>query len=154
MCRYANYSYKSHYACFTCRKGFKRKNLRDITEDKNIKSKPFNCPECNSLMANVGLDCEVPKKKELKKWKVLESLFEIGIAYHSCGCGGPGYIPKELDEFKSYLIKMKSTYEKHYSNYVKEKTLNESEIIERTKKLTHWSFKIKEIEDALIKVRL
>ncbi len=151
MCRYAQYNYKSHYACFKCRKGFKRKHLTDITRNKLIESKPFNCPQCNELMANVGLDCEVPKKKEIKKWKVLENLFEMGITYHSCGCGGPGYIPKELDEFKSYLIKMKNTYLKHYKDCLNEKVLDEEQRIERTKKLTHWNLKIKEIENVLVK---
>lgn len=151
MCRYAFYQYKSHYACFKCKKGFKRKNLGDITRAK-IESKPFHCPECRSLMANVGLDCEIPKKSNTQQWKVLESLYEIGITYHSCGCGGPGYMPKELDELKSFLLNMKTVYSNHYKSSLSKDGLKTVQKSERTESLKHWSFKIREIEGLLDKL--
>ncbi len=55
MCRYAFYKYKPHYACFKCRKTFKRKHLFDVDRD-NEKSVDAKCPQCQSLMANMGLD--------------------------------------------------------------------------------------------------
>ena len=33
MCRYAMAKYKPHYACFNCRKTFKRKLMWDIKRD-------------------------------------------------------------------------------------------------------------------------
>ncbi len=148
MCRYAMYSYKSHYACFKCKKGFKRRNLKDINRDL-VESKVFHCPDCRNIMANVGLDCEVPSKKDEKKWKVLESLYEIGITYHSCGCSGPGYIPKELDELKVYLEKTKSLYEHNYQSLFKEEIYDQVEIKKRNESLTHWSKKVKEIQNVI-----
>ena len=151
MCRYAFYQYKSHYACFKCKKGFKRKNLDDITREK-IASKPFNCPECSNLMANVGLDCEIPKKSNAQQWKVLESLFEIGITYHSCGCGGPGYRPKGLDELKSFLLNMKKIYKNQYKSSLHEQGLDTVQKSERTESLKHWNLKIRAIEGLLDKL--
>ncbi len=149
MCRYAAYSYKSHYACFNCKKGFKRRLLIDITENKKAKSKEFNCPQCGQLMVNVGKDCEVPKKSQKQKWKVLKVLSDLGIGYHSCGCSGPGYIPKELDELKVYLEKNKSQYEQCYQSLLKEEIYNQAEIKKRNESLTHLSKKAKEIEGVI-----
>lgn len=33
----------------------------------------------------------------------MQILFEHGLAYHSCGCGGPGYRPLKLQEVDSFL---------------------------------------------------
>jgi hypothetical protein len=50
----------------------------------------------------MGHDFKAPRQKEIRQWKKVERLFNSGIDYHSCGCGGPGYRParlKEVDEF-------------------------------------------------------
>lgn len=36
MCRYAMSTYKDHFACFQCRKIFKRRLLWDVNRDKGI----------------------------------------------------------------------------------------------------------------------
>ena len=76
---------KPHYACFECRKTFKRKLMWDIkrTHEDSIEAK---CPECGTLMANMGLDFESPKKNNINEWNHLRSLYSVGITFHSCGC--------------------------------------------------------------------
>ena len=91
MCRYAT-RYKPHYACFDCRKVFRRMLLSDIKNGGE--DRPFRCPQCAGEMADMGLDFAAPKKTDLKAWRVAESLFEIGQTFHSCGCNGPGYRPR------------------------------------------------------------
>jgi len=107
--------YKEHYACFSCRKTFKRKLLCDIKNGYNQKEEAAKCPECSQLMANMGKDFEAPKKREVKAWTHLQQLYRVGITFHSCGCSGPGYIPKSKEELLLHLHKIKIHYEKQLS---------------------------------------
>ena len=62
--------------CFNCRKV---KNL-----DSNFdKSESINniCTKCNSEMKRLPHRFRPPKKEDLKKWKVVEYLFENGFEY-------------------------------------------------------------------------
>lgn len=103
MCRYAVVRYKPHYACFNCRKTFKRRLMWDISRDTKTVDVEAKCPQCSQLMANMGLDFAAPKKEDVKKWKHLQSLYSVGIAFHSCGCTGPGYIPNTTEELVAYF---------------------------------------------------
>ncbi|WP_452603336.1 hypothetical protein [Pontimicrobium sp. MEBiC06410] len=115
MCRYAITTYKSHYACFNCRKTYKRRLLSDINGgyDKDDKESPAKCPECGDLMANMGLDFESPKKTDIKTWNHLSTLYKVGITFHSCGCNGPGYIPNDTKTLIDYFKEIKNNYLKH-----------------------------------------
>jgi DNA-directed RNA polymerase subunit RPC12/RpoP len=109
MCRYAMTSYKPHYACFNCRKTFKRRLLNDVARDKED-SLAATCPDCGQLMASMGLDFKSPPKKEINAWQHLQKLYSVGIAFHSCGCSGPGYIPRDSAELRNVLLKRKEEY--------------------------------------------
>lgn len=74
MCRYA-ITYKPHFACFKCRKSFKRRLLKDISDDDKQKSVPAKCPECGELMADMGLDFKAPSKTNIKAWEHLTNLY-------------------------------------------------------------------------------
>jgi hypothetical protein len=102
MCRYAMVSYKPHFACFNCRKTFKRRLLNDVDRDET-ESVAAKCPECGQLMADMGLDFESPKKKDVKAWEHLKTLYAVGITFHSCGCSGPGYIPSSTEALVAYF---------------------------------------------------
>lgn len=93
MCRYAMAKYKPHYACFTCRKTFKRRLMWDINGDDKRETLEAKCPQCGELMANMGLDFASPKKGDIKQWEHLKRLYSVDITFHSCGCTGPGYVP-------------------------------------------------------------
>ncbi|PAM95973.1 hypothetical protein B4N84_05350 [Flavobacterium sp. IR1] len=112
MCRYAMVSYKPHYACFNCRKTFKRRLMNDINRGEKSEQEA-KCPECAALMANMGLDFESPKKDDVKKWEHIKSLYTVGITFHSCGCSGPGYIPNSKEKLIEYFEEMKSKYLKN-----------------------------------------
>lgn len=109
MCRYAMTIYKRHYACFNCQKTFKRRVLKDVDRDQQT-SVEAKCPECGSLMANMGLDFKSPAKSDDKQWAHIKDLYTVGITFHSCGCSGPGYIPQDRRAIISYLEKIRSEY--------------------------------------------
>lgn len=109
MCRYAMIAYKSHYACFDCRKTFKRKLLHDVDRDEQ-QTKDAKCPQCGALMANMGLDFEAPKMDNTKAWNHIKNLYSVGITFHSCGCSGPGYIPNSTEKLIAYFNDIKLKY--------------------------------------------
>ncbi len=90
MCRYAFSEYKNTYACFKCRKGFKRRLDKDLLslnvlkalkqsrfqkliynkEPINVRlvSKPLvKCPDCQNEMVNLGKDLRLPKRDQKGK---------------------------------------------------------------------------------------
>lgn len=115
MCRYAMTTYKSHYACFECRKTFKRRLLGDVQGgyNKDVKENPAKCPECGNIMADMGLDFESPKKKDIKAWNHITLLYQVDITFHSCGCSGPGYIPRDSDVLIEHFSRIKQAYLEH-----------------------------------------
>lgn len=107
MCRYGmSGPYKQHYACFKCRKAFKRRpddDLPDHVTGQRDDNAPVPCPDCNQPMHNMGLDFEAPKKSDVKQWAKVELLYQHGFAFHSCGCCGPGYRPSTLSEAETFI---------------------------------------------------
>lgn len=101
MCRYAFGHYKPHFACFRCRKAFKRRHRSEV--DPGGDEHPARCPECGEPMAELGLDFQAPPQSKRKQWEVLETLWEVGETFHSCGCGGPGYRPRDRVALRVYL---------------------------------------------------
>src|SRR5688572_9120112 len=103
MCRYAMSHYKPHYACFNCRKTFKRRLMWDIQGDDKSPLTPGKCPQCSEPMANMGLDFASPKQTDIKSWNHLKTLYSVGLTFHSCGCTGPGYIPNDKERLVAYF---------------------------------------------------
>ena len=104
--------YKSHYACFNCRKAFKRRLMWDINRDDKNTNVEAKCPQCSGFMADMGLDFASPKKDDIKQWEHLKSLYSVGITFHSCGCSGPGYIPNSKESLIAYFKELLNKY--HY----------------------------------------
>ncbi len=104
-------AYKPHYACFGCRKTFKRKLFHDIRKgNKGEQNKEAKCPQCACLMASMGLDFEAPPKNDIKKWEHIKDLYQVGITFHSCGCSGPGYIPRDRERLIAYFEEILEKY--------------------------------------------
>jgi hypothetical protein len=109
MCRYGFKKYKETYACFKCQIGFKRPNLFDVdshtfnTLSKNSKDVPkqakdFRCPNCSTLMINLGRDLRLPKKEQHEQWQCIKYLVDNKYNIYSCGCQGIGFVPHKMEE--------------------------------------------------------
>lgn len=109
MCRYAMSVYKPHFACFGCRKSFKRRLLLEVDEARK-ESAAAKCPDCGELMANMGKDFEAPAKRDEQAWRHLRLLYSVGIAFHSCGCSGPGYVPANAQQLADHLAARHADY--------------------------------------------
>ncbi len=143
MCRYAMTIYKQHFACFDCRKTFKRKllnDLKDTVAGQQKESVPAKCPECGALMASMGLDFKSPRKEDLKAWKIMAGLYEIGQTFHSCGCNGPGYRPRDEGQMNVYLSELLKEYTTTLEKWKQEKPGTE-----KAEALVFWSARIEKI---------
>ncbi|MFC5539862.1 hypothetical protein ACFPQ1_36530 [Rhodocytophaga aerolata] len=121
MCRYGFIEYKNTYACFNCRKGFKRRLDRDLLSQKELrveKQKKFDkliykkevadkkandtllikCPDCGDQMVNLGKDLRLPKKDKQEQWMAIEYLANNNFNFFTCGCDGIGVVPQNLQE--------------------------------------------------------
>ena len=168
MCRYSFNSYKSHYACFTCRKTFKHiheidrldrigkadyyeklarkpkggltdKEAAQLDQMSNISRSPkVRCPECGGYMADLGLDFKSPKKTALKEWKIIEGLYAIGKTFYGCGCTGMGYIPTKPKDYQLYLAKTLAEYERSIAHF---QSIPLEERKDKAKCIRYWSDK-------------
>jgi len=129
MCRYSFHVYKPHYACFSCCKAFKRPLLSDTGRHQSTAGRWYaeqagkegqgwgteeqvaaTCPNCGKLMADMGLDFKAPVRIDRKAWQHLRTLYSVGITFHSCGCGGHGYVPATTDALANYLTSRRTDY--------------------------------------------
>ena len=146
MCRYASVSYKTHYACFRCRKAYKQASIDDwlavrgrgflyaelsrlrshhesmqrreaelgvtLAElEAEFRRAAHYCPECREPMADLGLDFKPPRESDEKAWRYLASVYHTGHQFHTCGCDGPGFIPKNKTDYEQYLANRRQSYE-------------------------------------------
>lgn len=108
MCRYAYAGpYKDRYACFVCRKAFKRRKADDLPARMRQggdvgRGTVVRCPDCGGPMHNMGMDFEAPRRADARQWRKVELLFTHGFAFGSCGCG-PGLRPVALREVEAFL---------------------------------------------------
>lgn len=175
MCRYAMTAYKPHYVCFECQKTFKRRLWVDIKKGNKLDSEA-KCPQCGNLMANMGKDFEAPKKGNNKAWQHIKDLYEVGITWHSCGCTGPGYIPKDHTALLLYFEEIIQNYQKELlfwrsriepetkQDKIKDEQRNwqkygvirpnrKKEVITNEEGIAYWIGKIKEVELFILKLR-
>lgn len=85
------------YACFVCRKSFKRPQLtgstsRFMTSEQAIgqqkesvgfeNSRQYKCPDCEGKAHFTGVDFKAPKKSDAKEWRAVEEFIRSGKLYN------------------------------------------------------------------------
>jgi hypothetical protein len=176
MCRYGFSTYKPHFGCFKCRKVFKQpapldllkrddklaryeqlRSRQTLSNDKQMELDEINrdyydreikCPECGSLMADLGLDFKAPRKTDIKHWKIIEGLYTIGYSFHSCGCSGPGFIPKDKIAYREYLSSVLTDYR---DQLIRARNM-ESQIKDKDQRVKYWAEKTRLIEHEFTKI--
>ncbi len=98
--------YNMAFACFECRKSFKREF--DLSEGR---PKEMVCPDCGGVAYNFGRHFKPPKKSDIKQWKKVHFLFEHGFWFQKVYDKENGYqlitYPKTLDEAREFVEKYK-----------------------------------------------
>ena len=144
MCRYGlSGPYKPHYACFSCRKAFKRRLPTDFEYEGE--EKDALCPQCGQEMNNMGLDFKPPRQSDRRAWKVLEELFYVGEKFHSCGCSGPGYRPRTPRTLVQYLERQRQDHQAFVQHVGRKVAMNEAP----PEHLAYWKKRLKAVEQIL-----
>jgi hypothetical protein len=143
MCRYALTPYKQHYACFACRKSFKRKLKRDV--DPEGEDHLAVCPQCGKPTAEMGLDFKPPPQQRKKDWELVQSLWTLGETFHSCGCGGPGYRPRSQPEYRAFLQERLREYEETLKRWID----GPRDQAGRDRAITEWRARVKRLQLAI-----
>ena len=147
MCRYALHPhYKKHYACFACRKSWKRRNKAEV--DPAGADHPARCPQCGLLMADMGLDFAPPRARDLAAWAAAGALFEMGETFHSCGCGGPGYRPREPSKLAAYFAERTGEYEAHLAAWLRATPATPAEQANKESAIAAWRTRIERLRNA------
>lgn len=68
-------NYLVAFACFACRKSFKRPAEKFIFVRK--------CPDCGRPAVDLGRKFQPPKKNDLQKWEAVQFMYEHGFTYRS-----------------------------------------------------------------------
>lgn len=153
MCRYAVTTYKPHYACLACHKAFRRRLRTDQRHPGTEEERPARCPQCGLLMANLGLDFKPPKKDDAKGWEMVAKLWEVGVTFHSCGCGGPGYRPREPREYRAFLQGMLDSYLAILRRHIEAQPTTRKARDHQEAAIAVWRENVKRVEAALLEAR-
>ncbi|PQA95854.1 hypothetical protein B0A69_05655 [Chryseobacterium shigense] len=124
----------------------KKEELDALT--KEINARQIKCPECGTLMADLGRDFKAPKKTAVKEWKIVEGLFQIGRCFHSCGCDGIGYIPKKPKDYEQYL---RNTLHEYESYVVSGQNKTHEEFPERMEYINFWTERVSGVKAEMIR---
>ena len=67
--------YKHHWACFRCRKMFRKPSEFEFGEDqiRSMRAREMKCAECGQTLYNMGKAFRPPKQHQVKEWKALEA---------------------------------------------------------------------------------
>src|SRR5260370_572097 len=79
-CQLPGYCRFDHYACFQCRRSFKKGTL-GFTDDgpkaaKGLIVLPW--PECGGDLRDMGHHFSPPKRRDIKAWEVVMQLYRVG----------------------------------------------------------------------------
>jgi hypothetical protein len=96
--------HKQHFACFACRKSFKRPGSEESSLPDALPLRSFPCPECGERMVVMGRDFEAPPQRDGRGWFVAELLHSFGIIFEPGICG-PGHRPRRLRDAVEFLVK-------------------------------------------------
>lgn len=62
------------YACFRCRKNFKKPFVAD---------QDYKCPQCSEPLAHMGRSFKAPRQTETKQWEKARRLWAAGYRFHT-----------------------------------------------------------------------
>jgi len=97
----------------------------------------------------MGLDFAAPKRRDAKAWQLLEKLFVVGITFHSCGCGGPGYRPRKARERREFLERTRGHYASTLRHWQREAPRGGDAELRRAEAIRHWRARIAALDEAL-----
>jgi len=100
-------------------------------------------------MASMGLDFKPPKTSDEKAWEIVAKLWEVGVTFHSCGCGGPGYRPRDPRAYRKFLQETLASYHETLRRWIEGTPRNPREATDQREAIASWRERIARIEHVL-----
>ena len=99
--------YNMAFACFDCRKSFKREF--DLSTEFPLTLK---CPNCGGTSHNFGRHFKAPRRTDDRQWRKIRFLFENGFyfqhVYDESDSDRPVPYPETLEQAKDFVVRYKS----------------------------------------------
>jgi hypothetical protein len=111
--------YKPKLICCDCRKVFKRRLATDIKIDKEEDWSKMVCPNCGKQANYVGPKFRAPKSDNIKAWKSIEILNDVGALFFMGFAANKIIIPESNKALVDLLTEMKSNCESGIKNLVR-----------------------------------
>lgn len=116
---YTDRPYKPKLICCDCRKVFKRRlntdfNSPDVKDDSEL-----ICPNCGKPANYVGPKFRAPKSENVKAWKSIQVLNEIGVLHFMGFASDKIIIPESSKALTDLLIRMKVHYQNTIESWVR-----------------------------------
>jgi hypothetical protein len=122
--------------------------LRTLQEE--CRALVSRCPQCQARMADLGLDFKPPRSTNTRAWTRLRSMYEVGHAWHTCGCNGPGFVPVDAAGYDEYLADTRQLYADRIEAAQKSSKYTPAE---RAREVRHWTELVARIETLMLKPR-
>ena len=100
-------------------------------------------------MANMGLDFKPPPTTDEKAWELVGKLWEVGITFHSCGCGGPGYRPRDPRAYQEFLCHTLEQYKQQLQRWKASAPTTPRELNNQREAMKSWQARIDRVQAAL-----
>lgn len=141
-------SYKQAYLSRIPRKAeeFRDRNPKLVAVLDGYFNRRYPCPQCRQDMHNIGRDFRAPAQHKIKEWEIIRSIYRTGHAFQTCGCNGPGFIPRKPEEHLEYLRDMEAYYRVRIAQ---RQTKTPAELAEY---LAYWQQKIEKVQAELRKL--
>ncbi|MDW3197032.1 MAG: hypothetical protein R8G66_31935 [Cytophagales bacterium] len=95
-------------------------------------------------MANMGMDFRAPKTSKKKEWEIVRGMYKVGHRFQTCGCLGPGLIPKDSESYYHYLNEIRIEYK---TRLEERSTVQSPE--ELSEYIAYWDERLNRIENEL-----
>jgi len=97
--------YNFSYACFDCRKSFKR----SLGKAKpNEYPKTMVCPNCQGVARCLYRHFKSPRQSDSRQWRKIEFLYEHGFRFQKIRPNGPGGAsvpyPETLEDAQEFVV--------------------------------------------------
>jgi hypothetical protein len=99
-------------------------------------------------MADMGLDFAPPKMSDAKGWDAVAKLYEVGETFHSCGCGGPGYRPRDPARLEAFFAERARDYAEHLDGWLTTSPRSATQRAERSAAIAAWGARITKLKVA------
>ena len=97
-------------------------------------------------MADLGLDFKPPRSSAVRSWSRIRGMYTVGHVWHTCGCSGPGFIPTNATDYRTYLTQRAELFSARLKTARRRPTLDRAA---RLAEAHHWAELLERVQSEL-----